>query len=127
MINFSNFIVRNSGRSANTFYIDCGGLYHVSDIASEAGLSSEKLSKIYASGGGKLNVELDVYYFDNIDNARCVIKNIYEIMQDSNKGKSVYFSEDEIQYIRKALINDASGFAGNNSRMVDAILKKLNK
>lgn len=127
MLDFSNFIVRNSGRGTNTFYLDCGGLYHVSDIASVAGLPLEKLDKIYSSNGGSLNGELDVYYFNDIEKARRVIKEIFSLVEDSNKGKSVYFSEEEIGYLRKALINDASGFAGNSSRMVDAILKKLNR
>lgn len=126
MLDFSNFIVRSSGRSANTYYIDCGGLYHVSDIASVAGLSLKRLDKIYSLNGGVLNEELNVYYFHDIEKAKHVISEIFGVIKDSNKGKSVYFSEKEIQYLRKALINDASGFAGNNSRMVDAILKKLN-
>jgi hypothetical protein len=126
MLDFSYFIVRSSGRNPGKYYIDCGGLYHVNDIAEGAGLSADRVLKIYTANGGRLNTELDVYYFDRIEAAKQSISDIFGLMQNSNKGKSVYFSEDEIQYLRKAIINDASGFAGNDSRMVDCILKKLN-
>jgi len=126
MLDSSSFIVRISGRGPSLFYIDCGGLYHISDIAANAGISASRLSKIYVSNGGALNSELDVYYFGSIDSAKTAISDIFSAMRNANKGKSVFFNEDEIEYLRKALINDAMGFAGNSSRMVDAILKKLN-
>jgi hypothetical protein len=126
MLDTSNFIVRISGRGPSTYYIDCGGLYHISDIATQAGISADRLSKIYASNGGEVNRELDVYYFGSIESAKSAISAIFAMMQNSNKGKSVFFTEDEIEYLRKAMINDAMGFAGNNSRTVDIILKKLN-
>lgn len=126
MLDFSNFIVRISGRGPSTFYIDCGGIYHITDIAAGAGVSPEKIAAIYDSNGGQLNRELDVYYFNSADSARKAISDIYVVIHNSNKGKSVFFSEDEIQYLRKALIYNASSFAGANSRMADAILKKLN-
>jgi len=126
MLDTSNFIVRISGRGPSTYYIDCGGLYHISDIATQAGINADRLSKIYASNGGEVNRELDVYYFGSIESAKSAISAIFAMMQNSNKGKSVFFTEDEIEYLRKAMINDAMGFAGNNSRTVDIILKKLN-
>ncbi len=126
MLDFSGFIVRISSRGPNTYYIDCQGLYHVSDIAKGAGLSADRLAKIYTSNGGEFNSELDIYYFGSIGSAKSAISDIFEAMQNSNKGKSIFFTEDEIEYLRKAMINDAMGFAGNNSHMVDAILRKLN-
>ena len=126
MLDFSNFIVRISGRGPSAFYIDCEGIYHISDIAAGAGVSPEKISAIYSLHGGQLNNELDVYYFGSIDEARKAISDIYLVIQNSSSGKSVYFSEDEIDYLRKALIYNASSFAGTDCRMADGILKKLN-
>jgi hypothetical protein len=126
MLDFSNFIVRISGRGPDTFYIDCGGLYHVSDIAKGAGVKPEKLVAIYTSKGGKLNTDYDVYYFSSVEDAKKAISDIFVIIRDSNKGKSFFFTENEIQYMRKALIYNASSFAGTDSRMADGILKKLN-
>jgi hypothetical protein len=126
MLDFSNFIVRISGRGPDIFYIDCGGIYHVGDIAAGAGVSSEKIAAIYVSNGGQLNKELDVYYFSSIDSAKKAISEIYVVIHNSSKGKSVFFTENEIQYLRKALIYNASSFAGANSRTADLILKKLN-
>lgn len=126
MLDFSNFIVRISGRGPSTFYIDCGGLYHIGDIASGAGVNPERLRAIYLADGGELNEKLDVYYFDSADKARKAISDIFVVIRDSNKGRSVFFTEDEIQYLRKALIYNASSFAGKDSRMADGILKKLN-
>ncbi len=126
MLNFSVFLVRSSGRYPGSFYIDCGGLYHIDEIAKGAGLEAERLHKLYEANGGKLNSEQDVYYFSDAGNAKKAISGIFAAMQNSNKGKYVFFSEEEIQYLRKSVINDAMGFAGNDSRMVDAILRKLN-
>lgn len=127
MLDFSNFIVRISGHGAGTFYIDCCGLYKISDIAAGSGIKSDRLGKIYAKNGGEYNRDLDIYYFHSTESAKKAISDIYTVMQDSNKGKSIFFTDEEIGYLRKALINDASAFAGYSSRTIDNILKKLNK
>lgn len=126
MLNFSVFLVRSSGRFPGSYYIDCGGLYHIDEIAKGAGLDAERLRRLYEANGGRLSAEQDVYYFHDLENAKKTISGIFAAMKNSNKGKYVFFTEEEIQYLRKSVINDAMGFAGNDSRMVDAILRKLN-
>jgi hypothetical protein len=42
------------------------------------------------------------------------------------KGKAVFLSENEIEYIRKALINEGSNTIHVKSKIKDAIFKKLN-
>lgn len=126
MLDLSGFIVRISGRQKNTYYIDCTGYYRVEEISKESGADAKKLRNIYISNGGVLNEEVGVYYFNSIPDAKNAISKIIEILSGVNKGRSVYLTEYEIEYIRKTLIS-SGGAPGTDSRMADAILDKFNR
>jgi hypothetical protein len=125
MIDTVNFIVRSSGRVDGSYYIDYIGLYKTADIAKAAKVDPEKLTGIYLSNGGGLDTALEIFYFDNMISAQKTISEIFSIIKKTNKGRVITLTEPEIEYIRKALINE-SGFAGINNKLKDAIFKKLN-
>lgn len=126
MLDTANFIVRSSGKQKGRYYIDYVGLYRAAEIAKAAKVDLERLTGIYLENGGVLDEELSIYYFDSMISAQKTISDIFAIMKRSNKGRMVTLTEAEIEYIRKALINDGSGFAGVNNRLKDSIFKKLN-
>jgi hypothetical protein len=107
------------------YYIDYVGLYKAFDISKAAKVDFEKLTDIYQSNNGVLDTTLEIYYFDDMISAQKTISDIFAVMKKTNKGRIVTLTEPEIDYIRKALINE-SGFAGINNKLKDAIFKKLN-
>lgn len=125
MIEKVNFIVRSSGKQDGRFYVDYRGLYKAGDISKKARIEPEKLKTIYLSNGGMYDTDLDIYYFDSMISAQKTISDIFSIIKTVNRGKVITLTEPEIDYIRNALINEA-GFAGINSKIKDAIFKKLN-
>ena len=125
MIDTSGFIIRSSGRKADSFYIDYFGHYKVSEISKESKIDAEKLSGIYISNGGILDTALDVFYFNDIGDARKTLDSIFSSMKKKDRGRAIIFTGAEIEYIRSALINE-SGFAGINNKLKDEIFKKLN-
>jgi len=126
MIDTANFIVRRSGRKEGHYYIDYVGLYRAADISKTAGVDMGKLKSIYESNGAIQDTELDIFYFDTIISAQKTISDIFASMKKTKKGRVVMLTEPEIEYIRKALIIDGSGFAGTNNKIKDTIFKKLN-
>jgi hypothetical protein len=125
MIDSANFIVRSSGKRAGYYYIDYCGKYKISDISKEVRIESSKLTDIYLENSGIIDNYLDVYYFDDSLKAKKVISEITLKTTSANKGKNIFFTEVEIEQIRKALINDSGNF-GVDSKNKDIILKKLN-
>lgn len=127
MLELSGFIVRISGRQENTYYIDCNGLYRVDDIAKAGGVEPQRLNSIYLANGGELNESVGVYYFNSIPQAKSAIEKITALFGGKN-GRSVFLTESEIEYIRKALIA-FGGYPGpgTDSRVTDTILNKFNR
>ena len=126
MIDTANFIVRLSGRHEGQHYIDYVGAYRVADISRLAKVDETTLDGLYRANGGLHDDAQDVYYFVSEISAQKTISDIFAHMKDRNKGRVITLTEPEIEYIRMALINDGSGFAGVNNRIKDAIFKKLN-
>lgn len=126
MINESNFIVRLSGRKANSYYIDYSGVYKIIELAKVAGLEPSAVKEIYLKNGGTYDESQDVYYFGSIDSAKNVISDICGNVHVDRKGRLVFLTETEIEFIRKALINEGSNNIHINSKVKDAIFKKLN-
>lgn len=125
MIDTAQFIVRNSGRYQDNFYIDYRGLYKITEISEAIHLDIKKITKIYLTNKGIYDEELEVYYFKGIANAKNALDEILNSVKLAQKGKNIFLNEAELEYVRKALINE-SGTVGNNSRLKDSILKKLN-
>lgn len=126
MVNQSNFIVRKSGRRENNYYIDYTGIYKTTGIAGITGLKAENIDKIYSSCGAIFDDEQEIYYFTSVDAAKSAIGEIFANVSADAKGKVVYLSEAEVEYIRRALINEGSNTIHLKSKIKDEIFRKLN-
>jgi len=127
MVSESNFIVRMSGRREKSYYIDYLGAYKLTDISKIAGIKPQALREKYLANGAEYEKELDIYYFDSIESAKNTVSDILKDMKSNSKGRLILLSEAEIEYIRKALINEGVNTLHVSSKIKDAIFKKLNE
>ena len=125
MQNKSGFLVRVSGRKESSFYIDNQGSYKVADIAAITGLDAAFIKDAYVSNNAEYDANMEVYYFNSDDDAKKSVSVITGKIR-YEKGRAVYLTEAEIEYIRMALIKDSSYTIRVNTKMKDAIFKKLN-
>lgn len=126
MINETNFIVRISGRKENGYYIDYLGVYKITEIAKLIGIKAPMIKEKYLAGGAEYEADLDVYYFNSIENAKKTIAELLKEMKSEQKGRLVLLSEAEIEFIRQALINEGVNTLHVGNKIKDAIFKKLN-
>ena len=126
MADESNFIVRTSGRNPGNYYIDYSGVYKLTDIARVAGLGSNTVRGIYLDHGAILDDAMDVYYFGSIEAAQNAIATIYSKIRSEQRGKMIFLTAQEIEYIRKALINEGSNTIHIKNSVKDRIFEKLN-
>lgn len=126
MFNESNFIVRVSGRRENSYYIDYSGIFKITEIAKITGVEAPAIREKYLANGAIYDEDQDVYYFSSLESAQKAVGDVLKNMKPEQKGKIVYLTEAEIEYIRKALINEASNTLHISTRVKDAIFKKLN-
>lgn len=126
-ISESNFIVRKSGQQDNGFYIDYLGVYKIVDISKLVHLDASFIKDKYIKYGAVYFDQLDVYYFDNIDQAKNAITEIMKNIKAEQKGRIIQLTEAEIEYIRQALINEGVNKLRVSNKMKDNIFKKLNE
>lgn len=126
MLSESNFIARMSGRKAGSYYIDYTGAYKIVEIAKVAGMEPSAVKEIYQKNGGAYDDSQDVYYFNSLDSAKKVISEICGNVRIDRKGRLIFLTEAEIEYLRKALINEGGNNIHISSKVKDAIFKKLN-
>lgn len=126
MVNETNLIVRLSGRRANSFYIDYSGVYKVLEIAKITGLEPVAVKEIYLDNGSIYDDTQDVYYFSSLEAARKAVSDILAKVKTNRRGRLVFLTETEIEYIRKALITEGSNTIHIKGKVKDAIFKKLN-
>jgi ubiquinone biosynthesis protein Coq4 len=115
-----------SGRKENTYYIDYLGVYKITDISKLSGIEAQTVKEKYIANGADYDETQYVYYFDDVENAKKTIKAIVKEMKSDNKGKLILLSEAEIEYIRKALINEGVNTIHVKNKIKDDIFKKLN-
>jgi hypothetical protein len=125
-INESNFIVRKSGRELNSFYIDYLGVFKLTEISKLTHLEVQFLKEKYLEHGATYYSELDVYYFNDVNETKKAISDIMKNLKSNQKGRIVQLTEAEIEYIRQALINEGVNNIGVSSKIKDNIFKKLN-
>lgn len=126
MVYESNFIVRLSGRRDKSYYIDYSGVYKLTDISKITGIEPAALKEKYLANGAVYEEGLDVYYFNNIEAAKKTISDVLGNMKSEQKGRIVYLTEAEVEFIRKALINEGANTIHVKNKIKDAIFKKLN-
>lgn len=127
MVNLSGFVVRKSGRKENSYYIDYSGLYKTSDIARITGLETAAVTMIYIHHGAEYDGLQEVYYFSSIEAAKSAVAEVFSNVPPELKGKVLYLTEAEVEYIRRALINEGSNTIYLKSKIKDEIFKKLNE
>jgi hypothetical protein len=126
VVDESNFIVRSSGRKPGSFYIDYSGAYKISEIAKVAGIEQSTVKTIYFNNDAVFDESMDVYYFGSIEAAKQAISTIYSKIRYEQRGKLIFLTIPEIEYIRKALINEGSNTIHIRSSIKDKIFEKLN-
>lgn len=122
----ANFIVRKSGTRENSCYIDYMGVYKVAELARITGISALGIKRKYAENGAVYDKSQEVYYFGSIESARKAISDMMKDIRQESKGRTVYLTEAEIEYIRKALISEGASSFSIKNKVKDSIFKKLN-
>jgi hypothetical protein len=122
----TNFIVRLSGKKPNSFYIDYSGAYKISDIAKVTGMEQSTVKDIYISNDAVFDEAMEVYYFGSMEAAQKAIATIYSRIRSEKRGKLIFLTMQEIEYIRKALINEDSNTIHVKRSFKDKIFEKLN-
>lgn len=126
LVNQSGFIVRKSGVAEDKYYIDYQGSYKTTDIAKITGLKLAAVNETYTANGAVHDESLDVYYFPCMDAAKKTVAEIFGNVRSGLKGRMVNLTEAEVEYIRKALINEGSNTIHLKNKIKDEIFKKLN-
>ncbi|MDD2504558.1 MAG: hypothetical protein PHG58_12060 [Clostridia bacterium] len=126
MVNESGFIVRKSGIRQGDYYIDYAGTYTVGDIAKLTGVKAAKIMEIYSENGAIFDDVQNVYFFRSTESAKNAVGELFANVKPEKKAKAVYLSEAEVEYIRRALINEGSNTLYLKGTIKDEIFKKLN-
>lgn len=109
------------------YYIDYKGMYHISDIAKALGLNMAAMEDIYKENGGVYHEERQVYYFDSFDKVKEVVDLLVKKVRPSAIERQISLTEEEVEYIRKALINEDSNVIFTKTSIRESIFKKLNR
>lgn len=122
----NNFIVRKSGLKEDIYYIDYQGEYKLKQISTITGINMEKLTNIYETYKAFYDETIGVYYFNSVDKAEAVIEELLKLTKLSKNVKTISLTEEEIEYIRRALINEDSNVIFTKAKIRDSIFNKLN-
>lgn len=123
----SQFMIRTSALGEENFYIDFNGEYEVYKIASCTGINENIIDDTYNIYSGKYSKEKNVYYFNKRGNAVEVVEVLTDKLKRSMVTRTVDLTENEIEYIRKALINEDSNIIFTNNGVRTSIFNKLNQ
>lgn len=126
MIFKEQFVVRKSG-NFEKYYIDYLGNYEITALGKLVGLSERQLIQTYEDHSGSYNQEFNVYYFNSKEDAKQVIESLMLKLKPSQKGQAVFLTIEEIEYIRRALINEDSNIISMKKSIKDGIFNKLNQ
>lgn len=126
MVLKSNFVVRKSAYNG-AYYIDYNGHYTLQDISNEIHQPVKKLQEVYEKFDGTFSSEMNVFYFPSLELAKHAVEEALSGVDAADRGKAIYLTESEIEYIRKALINEDSNIISLKTKIKDTIFKKLNE
>ncbi len=125
MVIKESFTIRRSGMF-DKYYIDYNGTYSTGKLDGIFGISNHDLNQIYEKCSGSYSAENNVYYFNSKEDAAQAIEMIWVKIKPSLKGKALYLTEEEVEVIRRALINEDSNILSTNKILKDNIFNKLN-
>ncbi len=122
----SDFIIRKSAVQEG-FYIDFEGEYEPEKIEAITGIDVAVIKETCLRFRGVFNQELNVYYFKTKDYAEQVVAELSKKTKPAKNVVMVELTTEEIEYIRKALINEDSNVIFTKSKIRTSIFDKLNR
>ncbi len=126
MSNTSSFRVRSSARASYKYYIDCAGNFKIDDVVRISGMGKKKLEEIFTSHGAQWDEVAGVYYFSSREQAVKVLHQLANQVIHKEKGKAVFLTFEEMEYIRQALINEGSNIINVRNDLKKGLFDKLN-
>ncbi len=123
----NTFMIRQSALQDNCYYIDFDGEYEIAGISRTTGITENEIHHIYEDNHGVFTADKHVYYFEKRGNAADAVESLNARLRPSKVGKTITLTEEEIEYIRKALINEDSNIIYTNTKVRDGIFDKLNR
>lgn len=122
----SGLTVRGSGRFPGKHYVDLSGRFAAGDIAEVIGLSKESVEAVYQRFGAEYDTGIGVWFFDAREPALDAIRALGEQLAGLS-GKAVFLTNEEIDYIRQALINEGSNIINVRNELKKRIFEKINR
>ncbi len=121
----AEWTVRGSGRFPGKYYIDLAGRYLPADLTSITGIEEARIEAICLRGGADANNEFGVPFFNSREDALGVVWE-FEALLPGAAGKTVFLTNEEIDYIRQALINEGSNVVSVRNELKRRIFDKFN-
>ena len=121
------FMIRESAMKQEHYYVDFNGEYEISGISSCTGITENAIRHVYEKNEGIYDADRNVYYFLKYGYAAEAINELRGNLKPARVGRTVTLTEKEIEYIRKALINEDSNIIYTKSKIRDSIFDKLNQ
>jgi hypothetical protein len=109
------------------YIISSAKAIEITGIAKVVGVEPPRIKEIYLSNGASYDEVQDVYYFGSAESANRAVSEITMGMDSNHKGRLIFLTEAEVEYIRKALINENVNTIHVKNRVKDDIFRKLNK
>ncbi|MDF1617720.1 hypothetical protein [Petrocella sp. FN5] len=123
----NGFMIRESALKDNYYYIDYNGEYELSKLSACTGITEKVIEHIYMEYDGVLDSDKGVFYFNKRGNAADAVEDLNSRVIRSKTSRTVELTEEEIEYIRKALINEDSNIIFTKNTIRTSIFNKLNK
>lgn len=123
----NGFMIRQSALKDGAYYIDFNGEYEISKMSSCTGITENTIHHIYEDHKGVFDTNKHVYYFEQRGNAADAVEELSTKLFRSKVTRTVELTEEEIEFIRKALINEDSNIIFMKNDMRTSIFNKLNK
>jgi hypothetical protein len=120
-----DLIVRRSG-VYDKYYLDYNGHYIIEEVSEALGYELDSLRHIFEINSGKYDDQHDVYYFPSTTDVKEVISEIVKKVRPSKVEIPVKLTYEEIEYIRRALINEDSNVIFTGNKLRESIFSKLN-
>lgn len=121
----NGFMVRKSSIKEKGYYIDFEGEYSIDGIKKLTGIDT--IQAIYLEYKAIYDEEREVYYFESEDIADQAITALVKLLRKSEHVRKVELTESEIEYIRRALINEDSNVIFTKNKIRESIFDKLNR
>lgn len=119
--------IRGSGRNPGKCYLDLNGSYALSEIAEAIHAGRSELEQIVGKNDAAFDSDIGVWYFPDRDRALAALQEIEGRFCATEAGRSVYLTNEEIEYIRQALINEGSNVISVRNELKHRIFEKFNR